>query len=60
MEFFIKVTIDPDSFLNDYLEANGINPSEFEGSIEDIMEEELGWMQNSGIISKVIYDRKEH
>jgi hypothetical protein len=54
MKFIIEVEIEPDSFLNHYLEANGINPSEFEGNIEDAMEEELGWMQNSGIIKTTI------
>lgn len=58
MKFIIEVEIEPDSFLNHYLEANGITPSKFEGNIEDAMEEELGWMQNSGIVKTKIVEWK--
>lgn len=58
MKFIIEIEVEPDKFIEYYLEANGIEPDQFEGSLEHIMEEELGWMQNSGIIRTEIVEWK--
>jgi hypothetical protein len=54
MVFLIEVEVDEDILLNHYLEENDINPENFDGTIEDIIELELGWVEESGIIFKSV------
>ena len=50
MVFLIEVEVDEDVLLNTYLEENDISPENFDGTIEDIIKIEMGWVQSSGII----------
>jgi hypothetical protein len=50
MKLVCIITVDPDELL-DYHRQNVLEENDIDGcSIEGVLESELGWMQNSGIL----------
>jgi len=57
--YIIEVEVDEDSLLNNHLELRNIKPEEFDGTIESIIDAEMGWVHGSGIIVNSVKMKKD-
>jgi hypothetical protein len=59
MKFQVLISIDPDHLINAYTNNTGISTEDCKLSIEQILEEELNWLNSSCIEVKEIKQIKD-
>lgn len=60
MIYNIKISFCPDELIQTYCENNSINISECELSVEEILEQELCWLNSSSISVEEVKELKDH